>query len=131
MSVMQAMTRRIHGHESDPLNNSISILSDNPDESNGNSPHFYHLIVDISNGVPSLLNEIKFQRGPVREVGINGITNEALLSIVADRLRGFQLSEYGSDENEMALVRIEEALTYLHLRTESRIDRGVEGTSKV
>jgi hypothetical protein len=31
-----------------------------------------------------------FQNGPIAEVGVNGVTHEVLLAIVADRLRSFQ-----------------------------------------
>ena len=33
---------------------------------------------------------IEFQNGPINEAGVNGLTHEVLLAIVADRLRSFQ-----------------------------------------
>lgn len=69
-----------------------------------------------------------FQNGPVAEAGVNGITHEALLAIVADRLRSFQAGLYACRENALALVKIEEAQHWLHHRTKARVARGVEGT---
>jgi hypothetical protein len=64
-------------------------------------------------------------------VGVNGITNEVLLAIVADRLRGFQSSPYACQENAEALECTEAALRRLHDRTRAREARGVEGTHTV
>lgn len=72
---------------------------------------------------------ISFQRGPIKEYGINGISNEALLAIVEDRLIGFQSGEFASRENAVALTKIQEAMMWLHKRTLDRVARGVEGTN--
>lgn len=71
---------------------------------------------------------INFQDGPINEVGVNGLTHEVLLSIVADRLRGFQSGPYKCKENACALTHIEEALHWLQSRTLDRMRRGIEGT---
>lgn len=71
---------------------------------------------------------ISFQNGPIREVGVNGITQEALLAIVIDRLRSFQKGPYSCRENAIALTHCEDALMWLQRRTVERIKRGVEGT---
>jgi len=73
---------------------------------------------------------ILFQNGPIPEVGVNGITHEALLAIVADRLRGFQSGPFACEENERALLNVEDALRCLKYRTRERMQRGVEGTYK-
>ena len=73
-----------------------------------------------------LLN-VQFQRGSVRENGVNGVSNEALLKIVAHRLQGFQSGDFRCRENAIALTKIEEALMWLESRTKSRMARGVEG----
>lgn len=72
---------------------------------------------------------IQFQRGPVLENGINGVSIEALLVVVEDRLRYFQLGDYACTENANALADVQSALRHLHNRTKDRIVRGVEGTS--
>lgn len=74
---------------------------------------------------------IKFQNGPIAEVGVNGVTHEALLAIVMDRLRSFQEGPYRCKANACALTHIEEAMHWLQQRTLERMRRGVEGTSTV
>jgi len=74
---------------------------------------------------------ILFQNGPIPEVGVNGVTIEALLAIVADRLRGFQGGPAACEENHYALCHVEQALVALKDRTLSRLRRGVEGTHAV
>jgi hypothetical protein len=69
-----------------------------------------------------------FQNGPIKEVGVNGITHEALLAVLIDRMRSFQAGPYSCRENAIALTHLEEALMWLQRRTVARIKRGVEGT---
>ncbi len=80
--------------------------------------------------VPSFGINLKFQDGPPAE-SINGITNEALLAIVLDRLEGFQTGPYKCRENALAITKIEEAMHWLSHRTRLREQRGVEGTMTV
>jgi hypothetical protein len=72
-----------------------------------------------------------FQNGPIPEKGVNGLTQEVLLEICADRLRSFQAGPYACRENALALTKIEEAQMWLQSRTLKRMQRGVEGTHKV
>lgn len=74
---------------------------------------------------------ISFQNGPIKEVGVNGITQEALLAIVIDRLRSFQSGAYACEANAFALSHCQSALLELQKRTRARIARGVEGTHAV
>lgn len=76
-----------------------------------------------SNGVVIL-----FQNGPIKDVGVNGVTHEALLTIVIDRLVSFQEGPYACAENQVALQHAAHCLNALQLRTKARINRGVEGT---
>lgn len=74
---------------------------------------------------------VLFQNGPIAEVGaVNGISQEALLAIVIDRLRSFQAGPFACRENALALTKLEEALMWLQKRTRDRVARGVEGTSQ-
>lgn len=84
--------------------------------------------VRIPHGVDVTLN---FQNGPIGEVGVNGLTNEALLAIVIDRLEYFQAGKYKCRENALAITKVEEALHWLHARTLERLQRGVEGTYEI
>jgi len=72
---------------------------------------------------------VLFQNGPINEHGVNGITQEVLLAIVADRLRSFQAGSFACRENALALTKIEEAQHWLQQRTLARMRRGVEGTN--
>ena len=81
-------------------------------------------------GGPDDFIVIKFQNGPIKEVGVNGVTNEALLAIVIDRLRSFQAGPFSCQENTIAFMQCEDALEWLQRRTLARIKRGVEGTNQ-
>lgn len=72
---------------------------------------------------------ILFQNGPIKDAGVNGLTQEALLAIVIDRLRSFQSGPYSCRENAIAMTHCEDALMWLQRRTRARIRRGVEGTN--
>jgi hypothetical protein len=72
---------------------------------------------------------VLFQNGPIKEFGINGVTQEALLAIVIDRLRSFQAGPFACDANQSALEHCASALHILQGRTRERIARGVEGTN--
>lgn len=70
-----------------------------------------------------------FQDGPIGEVGVNGVTIEALLAMYIDQLQGFQAGEFACEDNKDALRSLRCAMADLHARTEDRIKRGVEGRS--
>lgn len=72
---------------------------------------------------------ILFQNGPIKESGVNGITQEALLAIVIDRLNCFQSGPFFCTDNGTALLHCAAALEALQRRTVARIKRGVEGTN--
>lgn len=71
-----------------------------------------------------------FQNGPIKEEGVNGVTQEALTAIVQHRLECFQNGPYACHDNQMALDRLHEAKHWLFKRTLDRMQRGVEGTHK-
>ena len=77
------------------------------------------------------LSSVDFQKGPVKEVGVNGVANEDLLLMVLTRLEGFQNTEYRCSENEEAICAILEAIDSLRKRTVNRVIRGVQGTSQI
>ena len=74
--------------------------------------------------------QVKFQHGPIREAGVNGITNEALLAIVEHRLQSFQKGPFACEENQVALENVTRALVALKRRTLERMARGVEGSNQ-
>ena len=82
------------------------------------------LLVDADDCIAVL----QFQNGARKDPkAIHGITNEDLLEIVRDRLKGFQRGEFATRENACALTHIEEALMWLNKRVEDRIERNVLG----
>lgn len=90
--------------------------------------HYYE--IDAGFGpIVEELTTIKFQTGPVKENGVNGVTNEALLAILIDRLDHLQ-GKFPCNENEVALSHINKALDALEARTADRLSRGVEGTNQ-
>ena len=102
-----------------------------------NAPHLFKVIkaepeaTGKHKGQNEVVGLVHFQEGPIKECGVNGVANEDLLGMVLARLEGFQKSEYKCRENACAITKIEEALMWLRKRTNSRVKRGVEGTSKV
>jgi hypothetical protein len=75
----------------------------------------------------STSTHIYFQNGGIPSASVNGITNEALLAIVIDRLECFQAGPFSSVDNSEALAYTRKALAHLQRRTQERISRGVEG----
>lgn len=108
------------------------------DEKEFGANHLYRIQkADPSNGASmksgnDIANEsvIHFQKGPVKENGINGCHQEDLLVIVIHRLQDFQRGPYACRENAIALTKIEEAIHWLNHRTKARQDRGIEGSSE-
>ncbi len=130
------MTRLLNDHIVNPANDRIRIeVQDEP--GSGGANHRYHVSgFDAGNNPGHREPEgrdhkvILFQNGPIAEVGVNGLTQEVLLAIVADRLRSFQAGPYACRENAIALTKVDEAMLWLQKRTHDRMKRGVEGTHK-
>ena len=105
-----------------------TLVMDEPGE--GNASHEYIIVPVEEPDGPVEYSRVKFQKGPVKENGINGCHQEDLLTIVIDRLESFQEGEFRCRENALAITKIQEALHWLNHRTEDRQKRGVEGTSQ-
>ena len=122
-----------HKHRLEALAPTIRVGELGP----GGAPHLYRIAIrephrhpDVGEAIAITADgdtAILFQCGGVLENGVNGVTNEALLAIVADRLRCFQAGPYPCKENDRALAHVEWALEQLHARTLEREARGVEG----
>ncbi len=141
--------RKITEHITNPANDKIQIVATEHIGAGGSNNRYEIFGIDFakhplfrepitSGDYASLV--LHLQQGPIPEVGTNGLTQEALLAIVADRLRGFQFQrnpdgsfdeskrgQYACKENACALTHIEEALHWLQSRTIKRMARGVEG----
>lgn len=133
--------RALTSHKVNGLNEAIEIsVLDEPGE--GNACHHYRIVaidpalyepdgtLDIEKTASKRRGcDIEFQNGPIAEVGVNGISNEALLAVVEDRLLGFQSGLFACRENALALTKLQEAMMWLQKRTRDRMARGVEGTN--
>ena len=116
-----------------PTDKAITITCDDRDPASGNMSHDYNVALPNAitlDGVETSEFRIHFQHGPIAEHGVNGLTNEALLSIVRDRLEGAQTGDFRCRENALAITAIEEASLWLAKRTLDRMARGVEGKSE-
>lgn len=125
--------RKLTDHKVGGLNEDLQIyVCDEPGQ--GNANHVYQVAYNNNPGTDeggaNAMCRIEFQNGPIKEAGVNGITNEALVAIVIDRLRGFQSGQYKCRENACALTHLEEAMMWLQKRTRDRLARGVEGTNQ-
>lgn len=94
----------------------------------GNANHHY-VIQAVESG--KVLGDVRFQDGPIKEAGVNGVMNEDLIATVIDRMRGFQSGDFACRDNALALTKLEEALMWLRNRTNKREARGVEGTNTI
>lgn len=130
--------RTIEDHKVNPANDVLTItVEDEPGA--GGAQHRYKVSGFDHTANPSRFTVdepadslvILFQNGPIPESGVNGVTQEVLLAIVADRLRSFQKGPYSCKANACALTHIEEAQHWLQQRTIERMRRGVEGTLTV
>lgn len=127
-----------HIVENDATNHQLEInVTDEPGA--GGANHRYEITKfdasdnasAVSSAVPVAQMDglvVLFQNGPIPEHGVNGVTQEALLAVVIDRLRSFQAGSFSCRENAIALTHCEDALMWLQRRTRARIRRGVEGS---
>lgn len=134
------MPRELTSHQVNGCNEALKVTAlDEP--GHGGASHRYWIGIPFIDPVerhPSenvkrgrTHHEIRFQDGPIAEVGTNGITHEALLAILIDRLEGFQSGPYACTENSAALIALKSAQGHLKSRTEKRLARGVEGTHTI
>lgn len=119
--------RNIDDFKVNPANDKLIVeVLDEPGA--GGANHVYQVRGYHAKDADETAVVIRFQNGPIAEVGVNGLTQEVLLAIVADRLRSFQSDPFACRENALALTKIEEAQHWLQQRTLARMRRGVEGT---
>ena len=121
------MERELVSHRVGLLGQSIRVLAIGDPGATANRSY----AIEYSSQVGGLVGMgLDFQSGDPAE-GINGISNEALLAIVEDRLAGFKKGPFSCRENAIALTKIQEAMMWLQRRTREREMRGVEGTQEV
>lgn len=133
--------RELQGHKVNPANDRLEVTALDV-RGSGGANHLYQIHgfntktnpsdpFTSRHGSPATYMTVLFQNGPIAEVGINGVTHEALLAILIDRLEAFQKGAYACLENETALAHLRDAQAALQARTRARMARGVEGTHTV
>lgn len=127
------MIRILDGHKVNPANDRLEVRSmDEPGA--GGAHHIYEIAVPADGKHLRPYHHVvglHFQNGPIADVGVNGITHEALIAILIDRLECFQAGPYANDFNYQALKHLQEAQKALLERTRARMARGVEGTHTI
>lgn len=128
-----ALGTNVMEHQVPGAETSLSItVADEP--GSGNANHAYLLTgLDFSNNpsydeaspAGSLL--VLFQNGTIPDMGVNGLTPEALLAVCAHRLQGFQNGQFACAANQTALDCVKSAIHALQERTRDRLARQVEG----
>ena len=129
--------RELRGYKVNPANEKLKItVWDEPGA--GGANHAYGIegwdgennpsAGTIPNSAEGDIAVILFQNGTIPENGVNGITQEALLAVIIDRLRSFQAGKFPCRENAIALTHLEDAMHWLQHRTRDRLERQVEGT---
>lgn len=125
---------QLTAHKCNTVNDTLQVVA--TDEIGAGGAYHRYVITGYNpNTNPSLRGDsplptvVLFQNGPINEVGVNGVTHEALLAILIHRMECFQNGDYACDENKSALVHLQAALDSMKARTLARMKRGVEGTS--
>ena len=124
--------RKITSHHVKDQAGELEIVVIDDKVSGGENSRYQVIDVSKQNTAPDaadmVIAEIQFQNGPISENGVNGITNEVLISIVIDRLESFQEGKLANRYNSAALHSLHSALASLKQRTIERLERGVEDT---
>ena len=91
------MLRELTSHKVNGCNEQLHIMVlDQP--GSGGANHKYNIGGFIHRNDAATDDEtaitLRFQNGPIPEVGTNGVTHEALLAIIIDRLLGFDIFRF-------------------------------------
>lgn len=131
---VDGVPRTLFDHKNNKFNRECIEVKAGDERGLDNAHHKYVIEVygDPSGGVqPQWAKlhsvELQFQNGGLKEVGPNGITDQALLAIVLDRLRSFNDGPYRCRENSVMITKLEEALMWGEKRANDRARRNVEG----
>jgi len=141
---MENQHRKLTGHQVNPANDTLQIsVIDQPGSGGAHHAYLIEGAAMFTNPSMPLLQEVArdrrqdqaeagyfvlFQNGPIPEAGVNGVTHEALLAILIDRLECFQTGPFANEFNGKALQHLQLAQETLLSRTRERMSRGVEGS---
>lgn len=85
--------------------------------------HAYRISGFTSKNNPSYVTDLSdeslviyFQNGNPKELGVNGVTLEALMTVCKDRLEGCQQGSFASTENSQAIFHLRLAIKALQAR---------------
>lgn len=131
--------RELTDHKVNPANDRIAVMVlDEP--GSGGAHHVYALewkadeagrgFRDVATGEWRDATILRFHNAAIAEVGANGLTHEALLAVLIDRLRCLQAGPFANQYNAGALDHLEAALTRLKTNALMRMALGVTGTHK-
>lgn len=123
--------RELTGHKVNPANDVLRVLVLDEPGSGGANHHYEIQIPSREPNSTATTTSVRFQNGPIAEAGVNGLTHEALLAILIDRLECFQAGKFANDYNAAALDHLRSAQGVLLDRTRERMSRNVEGTHTV
>jgi hypothetical protein len=109
----------------------------NPEDFNPNERAYPILAEDGSPygtaaaGVKVNATEVLFcgQRGPIREVGVNGCQIDAMVTFARKTIEVFN-KKFPCRENALVITKLQEAEMWLRERTREREERNVEGTNQ-
>lgn len=87
-----------------------------------------HAYTVHDNATGEAIEAINYQKGPRKEVGLNGLTDEDIARILHHRLTGFTEGEHADRYTENAAAHAFSVLRWLTDRKRDRERRGVEGT---
>lgn len=127
---------RVGGYAGGPLDAALSIHAIGEPGARQDEYHIFshrtdsltHEVVDekIHYHVKPLA-VLKFQTGPLREIGVDGITDVSLLAVMIHRLENLQVTEeYACEDNLEAKEHLVEAMKILQRRSRPRLERGLK-----
>jgi hypothetical protein len=113
------------------LNDCLEIFACNPGPSGACIEYLIRGKEGPINNHPIPSVYIKFQNGNPNTEGANGITQEALTTVLIDRFESFEAGMFACEENALVLHHLQRALWYMTVRSHRRIVEGKEGTLQV
>ena len=78
---------------------------------------------------PASDSVLKFQNGPIREHGVNGVQIDDVLKVCLARVKMLNKS-FPCRENALSITKLQEAIFWQQERTAQRTLEGVEGYDK-
>lgn len=115
------MNKELTIHKGNSLNDRLKVFSVGHPGAGGAPTHYAIYLVredgpgEVDGTSVSFSTSLRFQVGDPK-VEVNGISNESILAILIDRLRGFQSGPYPCEENSVALQHLQEAMNALQAR---------------